>query len=283
MTSNRIFDLIARKEVAVLKPLVTNDDRYFDMSAVNDLGWTVIHAAVQAKSRAILKMLLKRNKRVAETCDINARDNSGHTALDRAVIVGFPQGVSLLIREGASVWHYQRVTRNTPLHIAAALNRTKIVDLLLSTDGAKTHVDAQNEFGYTALYVAVCNEHYECYRSILEAGANPLLIKNNGECLVHIAARVADLRFMREILDIHPTADLLLNDNGESAAICAKLAGRYKLQRLLLERRPELAKHTSNTGVTAALGIFACIVDDDEDDTDLSFPPPSSSSSSSSC
>lgn len=207
MADQRIFRLIAQKTIGVLKPML--DD--IDVQMVNRKGWTVFHAAVHARSRPILSMFLQHNKKQCEKkrCDINARDDSGHTPFDRAVIRNFSQGISLLIREGASVWHRHRVTGNTPLHVAVSHGHEKIIQKLLCMEDTKDNIDIQNEHGYTAIHVAVFNGNYECYTLLQNAGANMTLLANDRNFLAHIVARINDNCFIKELLDLQPDFDLL--------------------------------------------------------------------------
>ncbi len=275
MSAGRAFRLIAEKDVGTLKSMMKG---CFDIKELDDEQQTLFHAAVCVDSRTILSMLIEYNKRQREDqqCDINARDGSGHTPLDRSVIRKFDKCTRLLIQKGASVWHCQRVTGNTPLHIAATLGSAKITKILLSAEGARANINVRNEFGYTAIQSAVCNGRYDCYVLLRNAGADLTILTNNGDTLTHAAARIDDMQLINELLELLPESDLILNNFGETPAVCAKAAGQKRIQRMLVVRRPEVISIISRRGVSPVLDYTSILEEREESSV-------SRSASSSSC
>ena len=122
---------------------------------------------------------------VSASCDINARSNSGRTALWKAAQSGRREIVHLLYALGASLdvhsqvgetalfectrrpqlsdivgdllmWGADATTtdieRNTALHVSAAVGNVAAAECLLA---AGAHVNAANEYGNTPLHNAV--------------------------------------------------------------------------------------------------------------------------------
>jgi uncharacterized protein len=105
---------------AVLKQLIQHD---VDLTVRDWSSNTVfIKMAEVADSNAIplLKLLLSKG------ADINARNNSGFTALHYAVISGPPEIVQFLVNEGAKVDALD-VSGSTPLHYAESIENAHVL------------------------------------------------------------------------------------------------------------------------------------------------------------
>lgn len=129
-------------------------------------GLTVLILAIegQADSPEIARLLLSGG------ADINARDDSGNTALMVAIDYGWrhysPDLVNLLLAKGANV-NLKNKDGQTPLIIAAEQDRSYIVKLLLSK-GAD--VNERDNKGRTALMRATSRDHRDIVKLLKEAG-----------------------------------------------------------------------------------------------------------------
>lgn len=85
-------------------------------------------------------------------CDVNAIDEFKQTALHRAVLLGSPEVVRVLIEHGGADMTVADGTLSTPLLLAAGHGRTEAMALLLGKDPGLAQ--AANECGWTALHLA---------------------------------------------------------------------------------------------------------------------------------
>ena len=82
--------------------------------------------------------------------DVNARDDSGNTALHYTAAFGYTEMAQILVDAGADVDAPGRIA-NTPLHLASQEGHSDIAAILIDR-GAD--LNAENEFGGTALAFA---------------------------------------------------------------------------------------------------------------------------------
>ena len=80
--------------------------------------------------------------------------------------------------------HARTLADFTPLHCAAYMNRARTVELLLQ-QGAD--VNAQDQFGHTALMMVTLKQTVDVARLLLAAGANPNMQDCNGNTALHWA------------------------------------------------------------------------------------------------
>jgi len=85
-------------------------------------------------------------------CEVNALDANQQTALHRAVLLGSPEVVSVLIEQGGADLKIPDGTQSTPLLLAAGHGRIESMALLLGKEPGLVH--AANECGWTALHLA---------------------------------------------------------------------------------------------------------------------------------
>lgn len=70
-------------------------------------------------------------------------------------------------------------SQSTPLHMAAANGHLEVVQLILKyTNGAKDVVNAQNDYGNTALHWAALGDNLDVVKALCDANADPF-IKNS--------------------------------------------------------------------------------------------------------
>ena len=110
-----------------------------NVNAKNNQGDTPLHLAVPSNNKELAELL------IAKRVDVNARDNYGHTPLHLALLYNNKEVTKLLIAKGADVKARDN-QGDTPLHSADNLINNKEVAELLIAKGAD--VNAKNNDGY---------------------------------------------------------------------------------------------------------------------------------------
>lgn len=170
---------------------------------------------------------------------VNARDVHGKSVLHTAVRQGSPM-VGLLVDRGASVICPESKYGRTPIHIAAELGATEILETLLwkCSKGA----DIKDKKDMTPLHFAAERGHRNCCHVLLRHGANPSAKNRCNETALHIAVRNCYLLTSQILLSYEH--DLNSKDNNGFTPLirittCKKFDAE-KVLCLLLERRPDL-------------------------------------------
>ncbi|TCI03923.1 hypothetical protein EZV61_06930 [Corallincola luteus] len=154
-----------------------------DSSLVNESGETMLMAAVQSGSLAIVEQLL------AQSPDLTQRSNDGgsllhfamseHTQADDAEMLPI---VRLLIRKGAPI-DVALANGATPFFLAARFNRLLAATALID---AGAQVNAISSDGNTALHVAVFGGGKEIVEYLLAHNADATLVNNDGLTALHM-------------------------------------------------------------------------------------------------
>jgi len=162
------------------------------VDAQNQLGVALLHQAVALGSWTLVEDMLSRGARV------NAQSADGWTALHSAVAGGYAECVTGLLRHGANVNGYGRLPdmvclaqhyepARTPLQIAASGGHDDIIRMLIASDA---DIEAVDEDGKAALYMAYEQKHPSTFKLLLESGADPNTRTPDGIALTYrVAAR----------------------------------------------------------------------------------------------
>ena len=114
-------------------------------------GHTPLHVAAEGGFDEIVALLLEKPE-----IDVNSANSLlGDSALHLAVIYGHKTVVKLLLDNKAKP-NLTNSSKNTPLHVAAALDKFDLVKMLIES-GAD--LDARNDEGYTAAEIALIKNH----------------------------------------------------------------------------------------------------------------------------
>ncbi|XP_012543973.2 uncharacterized protein LOC101747202 [Bombyx mori] len=167
----------------------------------------------------------------ADSRDVNATDENGCTALQRAAADGHVEVVTLLLQHGADPNKQDHLHGNTAAHEAAWKGYSRCVGLLAR---AGADLLARNSAGFVPLHLACQNGHNQSCREILLAGAPPDLQNNYGDTSLHTAARYGHAGVTRILISAQCRVSEQ-NKNGDTALHIAAAMGRRKLTRILLE------------------------------------------------
>lgn len=163
-----------------------------DLNAKDKSGLTLLHLAAEKGRPGVIDIL------VSHGVDINLRCSFGMTALHYAVRNDRYESVKRLIAAGADLdAKFQDIT---PLHIAASRGNLEIAEALID---AGAYLDIQNEYGSTALHLAVRyarhevpqglvkmkaeGRHREIVRALVKAGADKKIQDNKGKKAMNLA------------------------------------------------------------------------------------------------
>ena len=116
---------------------------------------------------------------------IGAPGADGNFPLGLAAFFGHAQTVRRLLTGGADVGAVARnAMKVQPLHAAVAGRNIEVVRAIL---GAQPDVNARQQVGYTPLMGAAAAGNREMVDLLLESGANPMLVSEDGKTAADVA------------------------------------------------------------------------------------------------
>ncbi|KAM0479067.1 hypothetical protein ACHAPX_005047 [Trichoderma viride] len=246
---------VESKRTAAVQILVDADAK---VNTVAKDGSAPLHVAV--KQREILSMLLEHG------ADVEAIDMDGRTPLYLSVEDGEIETMNMLIDKGANV-HLAARDGRTPLHVAVSrgqdgLEVAKILlqagadantraqdgatvlhiaaqsgslfDILNLLGGVELELDAIDEYGQTALLIAVYKREWPAARLLLERGARVNADRKNGYTPLLGAVMEENNDVSQELLNMGVNVNDT-DEDGYSALHFAVLRGNSTIASLLLE------------------------------------------------
>ncbi|KAM6521920.1 hypothetical protein FALCPG4_011620 [Fusarium falciforme] len=166
-------------------------------------GWTPLMIATENGHEEAAQILLQND----QCCrHVDLQRNDGRTALHCAVRAESPECVHMLLEAGASA-EKRDFIGHTPLHLLApsqADQQTahRIIRLL---QGQHARLDAQDNFGVTALLQAVKQNNAPVLRALVDAGASLNTTTTSSENILHLAAYTAYLETINYLAERHLT------------------------------------------------------------------------------
>lgn len=246
-------DLIQEWFTAVQKENLQAIQAYIskvDINVQDDCGYTALIEIVSHKKsgpkEAIIKLLLQN-----PDIDINAQNNSGNTALKKAVVIGDTQIVKLLLESRKIDINIKNNRGKNALIAALEHPRENIIQLLLQSPNLD--INAQDDYGWTALMISSCNGYTKFVELLLQFGTTfkkfdsvsysddtPIALNVNlRNNLAWTALMVAAANNRQDIVKLLlQVSDINLNtqDNtGETALIKAVKEGHENIIKILLE------------------------------------------------
>lgn len=143
-----------------------------NVNAKDQGGSTPLHGAASRGQMALAGLL------IAHGADVHATDKSGRTPLHKAAGGGHRDVAELLLARGADVNGVgrRRSATCTPLHMAA-YSSVEMTELLVAREA---EIDARDVRGDTPLHVAACLGRTDIVQSLLDHGADPNCVNNRG-------------------------------------------------------------------------------------------------------
>lgn len=223
MTSNALNLAARANDVQTVKRLL----KKINPNCIDNRGWTCLHEAAAADSYESLLLILKHRD-----CRPLAEDHEGCTALQVACSNSVSiEIVKALLKSVPDIANYGNTENVTPLHIASALGRLDVMQLLLDY-GAM--IDVQDFDGHTALHDAALATQPEAIKLLLTAGADAEILNDCNFTAFHFASYKGCLEVVEAL---HPFVSNInqVTVNGDSPLLLATLAGCEDIVLFLLE------------------------------------------------
>ncbi len=171
-----VYYAVKKNDVKMVKFLLSKGAK---LSVQDEYGITPLH---KATSKEMAEFLLNNG------LDLSARDNFGNTVMHNAATDGNVELVQFLICRNNKLTEGE-AKKDTPLMLAAARNKTEVVDLLLK-NGANP--SAENEVGKTALFYALYTPgKEEVAKALIQAGAKQTVFS---------AAALGEIELLRKFI-----------------------------------------------------------------------------------
>jgi len=170
--ANPVFTAVDRADLAMLQRLLAQHPTV--LTTADKGGWMPIHSAALLGRLSVITFLLDHG------AAIDREDIRGFTPLHLAVKSGKIPTASLLIEKGAKI---DVGSFLTPLMLAAFDNKKAMVDLLLKHGAG---LKERGHKGYSVMHYAVLGGSEEIVTTLLNAGANPNAMDEQGETPLHL-------------------------------------------------------------------------------------------------
>lgn len=179
-----------------------------EISAQNNSGETALHRAVRGNHEAVVRVLLERG------ADLSLCTNWLETPLHHAANWAYETVLGLLIEKGADI-SAQNTQGRTPLHGAASRKGDPEAVVRFLLDKGADH-SALDESGETVLHSAVSAGNEAVVKTLLEKGADILAQTKTGGTALYFAARASNWVMVQVLLE-KGADNLVLNERGEAA------------------------------------------------------------------
>ncbi|KAK7957652.1 hypothetical protein PG988_012500 [Apiospora saccharicola] len=225
-------------------------------------GGGLLHVAARSGNPELVSLICSIGRGVV---DVDGRDHGQSTPAHSACTWGDLEALRALVDAGANI-HLQDEHYATPLHDAAGRGHATIVPLhlvIVAKSEAvvrillRHHVDANLKTGgegdlkgRTPLSLAAATGSTEVFRALMEHGADPQLLGDQGESPLHLAAASGFAEILQFLLETKAT-DIELRDTSRDATPLS-LAARWRRRdavRLLASQGASLDVR-DNTGWT---------------------------------
>eukprot|EP00111_Clytia_hemisphaerica_P009505 TCONS_00027873-protein len=160
----------------------------------NKDGASALHEAARQGHAHVVNTLISKG------AAIDTATKDGYTALHVAVMYGKHSVVQVLLGEGATVNQLGGERQESPLHLAAKLQRhsEQVVQMLVRS-GIK--IDQKDGHADTPLHVAVRHNNYAIAKMLRKEGVKVGNVNDSGETALHVAAKNLSIAIALELLD----------------------------------------------------------------------------------
>lgn len=192
------------------------------LNSINDDGATALHLAAANGKLEILKELIKVG------ANVNAKDDGGSTPLHQAVASKHIECIKALLTVKDIDLELRDSTLQTPLIIAASLNFTEAVQILIDK-GA--NINTGDERDFTPLHHACSYGYVDTTQVLLKAGANPdIATLSDGITPFHLAIKHGH----HELVEILLESGVKINAHDSKALLLACENGHTLCTEILL-------------------------------------------------
>eukprot|EP01018_Ginkgo_biloba_P008598 Gb_22741 [translate_table: standard] len=175
---------------------------------------TALHLAARAGKAEFVERLCSSEREL-----VTAKNASGNTALHEAAQIGALEIVCKILASDPSTLWLTAADGRTCLHVAAVKGHEGIVDALLAgqRDQAIKLVEIEDNYGNTAMHLAVWGDHFGVVKKLLKL--EPQLcysLNKDHESPLHIAVKLGFLEIVKEIMKDKPDSIEVLSKHGKN-------------------------------------------------------------------
>ena len=225
----------------------------------NDTGQTPLIAAINANNILMIKHLIKYHKMTG--ANINQRDSNDCNALYYAVQNEQLKTVHLLCSLGADVNIGDKTTGQSPLILAINANNESMVKYLIENKANRLNIDQCDNKGYSALFYAINNEHFEFAQLLVESGADANICDNNkGQTALMLVINANNESMIKYLIEHHKVNDVSINQqdsNGCNSFYYAVQNNQFETMHLLCGLGANVNTQHKVTGQTPLMVAFS--------------------------
>ena len=156
-------------------------------------GNTPLHLVCEAVYKNMRQCLVDASKQG----ELDVHNNNGMSPLHLAIIKSDNEFVEMLIKGGADI-NLSDTTGDAPIHLAVMKGNTTIISQLAKS----SQLDKPNGSGLTALFLAIqLKKSSQIIDMLLEAGADPYAVDQNGKSAISEAVEKNDLTLLKKLLE----------------------------------------------------------------------------------
>ena len=194
--------------------LISLDD--INLNLINSQNETPLISAAHENQPAFIQKLLQTDK-----VDINARDESGMSALFYCIKNGDLESIDLLISKKALIEYGDM----SALHIAAENENPEILKHIIANQGID--LDRKDSEGKTALHLCANSSSnlVDNAKILIENGANVNAVDNMGSTPLHYAVGNENVDMVKFLISIPSIDTKIVDKSGWTPARIAELQG----------------------------------------------------------
>ena len=206
---NNIFKLLKLKKFNKVKQII-EDNTDIDLNIFDELNNYLIYYIVLYDQIDILKIILKRDIR------LDVLDNNGRTILYTPIKFNFVKSLEILLQ-------YNK----------------ELIGISI--------IDMKDKFSLTALHYCVILNNLNCFKILMNYNADPLIIDNNGNNVVHMALQYNRNIMIKQLIN---TVNInFLYTNNETILQYAFSLHNIEIVNILLEKKINLNNRENEYGL----------------------------------